>query len=328
MPSGHLTSQEREIISLLHHQNYSQTQIAQRLGRHKGTISRELKRNATCGFYLPQQAQQKAVQRRKDAKEPWKMKHPPLQNYVLKKLQRKWSPEAIAGRLQRDFLDAQQLHVCAGTIYNWLETDRQAGGKLWRLLPWQQGRVYRKRRKTHHQNQQGRIIGRVGIQERPAVVEQRARYGDWEGDTLHGKGACSLLTSVERKSRFLIAVKVEDRTADTMQTAMKKVFAKVPRRLKETITLDNGKEFAKCPQLAAPLKMAVYYADPYAAWQRGANENANGLLRKYFPKGTDFRQLSDREINRAVKEINQRPRKCLDLQTPLEVFQQTRQQPP
>lgn len=328
MPKGHLTSQERETISLLHHQNYSQTDIAQRLGRDKGTVSRELKRNSTHGFYLPQQARQKARQRRTEAKQPWKMDHGPLRKYVLKKLRKKWSPETIAGRLRRDFPDEERLHVCASTVYNWLEQDRHAGGTLWRLLPWQQGRVYRKRRKTNHQNQQGRIVGRVGIEQRPQVVDQRTRYGDWEADTIHGKGAsCSLLTSLERKSRYLVAVKVQDRTAETMQQVIPKVFRHVPRTLRETITLDNGKEFAKCPQLAGTLGLDIYHADPYAAWQRGANENANGLLRKYFPKGTDFRKVSAQDLARVVREINQRPRKCLDFQTPLEVFRQARRRP-
>jgi len=314
---------EREIIGLLHHQGVSQTQIALRIGRHKGTISRELKRNSTHEFYIPLLAQEKAQQRRTNAKQPWKMKHQPLRNHVQKKLQQKWSPELIAGRLPLEVPHDDKLRVAPSTIYNWLERDRQAGGQLWRMLPWQQGRIYRKRRRTNHQNKQGRIIDRVGIEMRPDVVDTRSRYGDWEGDTIHGKGAsCSLLTQLERASRYLIAVKVEDRTADTMQRAMKKAFAKVPRALRQTMTLDNGKEFAKCPQLATALGLNVYYADPYAAWQRGANEHANGLLRRYFPKGTDFRSVSQKQLADAVKQINHRPRKCLGYKTPHEVFRE------
>ena len=322
MPQGHLTSKEREIISLLHHQGFSQTEIARRMDRHKGTISRELKRNSTHGFYLPQNAHEKAQQRRSESKGPWKMEHAPLRRLVVKRLER-WSPELIAGWLRRKFPQEQPLHVSAGTIYNWLERDRREGGKLWRLLPLQQGRKYRRRRKMNHANQQGRIIGRVGIQQRPDVVDARSRYGDWEGDTVYGKNnSCSLLTQVERKSRYLMARKVEDRTATIMQQAMRDVFGKVPRALRQTMTLDNGREFAKCPQLKDVLGLDVYYADPYAAWQRGANENANGLLRRHFPKGTDFRNLSPAELQRVVQQINHRPRKCLDFQTPHEVYRQ------
>lgn len=322
MPQGHLTSQERQIISLLHHQGFSQSQIGQRIGRHQGTISRELNRNSTHGFYLPQIAQEKAQQRRRDAKQPWKINEP-LRKHITQMLQRKWSPELIAGRLRREYPDKLSWSVSLGTIYNWLERDRQAGGQLWKLLPLQQGRKYRRRRRTNHQNLQGRIIGRVGIQQRPGVVEQRARLGDWEGDTVFGKNnSCSLLTQLERKSRYLIAMKVEDRSASTMQQAMRDAFRKVPRAARHTMTLDNGGEFAQCPQMEDTLGLEVYFADPYAAWQRGANEHANGLLRRYFPKGTDFRQVAPEELNRVVQQINQRPRKCLDFQTPHEVFWQ------
>ena len=324
MPQGHLTSTEREIISLLHHLGHSQLEIGQRIGRSQGTISRELKRNSTHGFYLPHEAQRKADQRRRQAKQPWKMNDKRLGKYVLKKLQQGWSPELIAGRLRREFPHDPQRHLSAGTIYHWLQRDRQAGGKLWKLLPLQQGRKYRRSRRTNHQNLQSRIIGRVGIEERPGVVDQRSRLGDWEGDTVFGKrNSCSLMTQLERKSRYLIAVKVEDRTASTMQQAMRDAFRKVPRAARQTMTLDNGREFAQCPQMEDALGLEVYFADPYSAWQRGANENANGLLRRHFPKGTDFRRIAAEDLNRVVQQINHRPRKCLDFQTPHEVFQQS-----
>ena len=327
MPQGHLTSQEREIISLLHHQGYSQPQIGRRIGRDQGTISRELRRNSTHGFYLPHEAQQKAQTRRRQAKQPWKMNHKWLRRHVLKKLQQGWSPELIAGRLAREFPEDPKRQLSAGTIYNWLQRDRQAGGKLWKLLPLQQGRKYRRRRRTNHKNLQSRIIGRVGIEQRPEVVDTRSRLGDWEGDTVFGKrNSCSLLTQLERKSRYLIAVKVEDRSATTMQQAMRDAFGKVPRAARQTMTLDNGREFAQCPKMEDVLGLEVYFADPYAAWQRGANENANGLLRRHFPKGTDFRQIAAEELHRVVQQINHRPRKCLNFQTPHEVFRQELQQ--
>lgn len=170
---------------------------------------------------------------------------------------------------------------------------------------------------------QGRIINRVGIEKRPQVVEKRTRLGDWEGDSVFGKNSsCSLLTQLERKSRYLIAKKVEDRSADTMQMAIRDAFRKVPHAARHTMTLDNGGEFAQCPQMEKALGFKVYYADPYAAWQRRANENANGLLRRYFPKGTDFREVTDEQLASVVQQINHRPRKCLNFQTPHEVFQQ------
>ena len=321
MPQGHLTNREREIIGLWHELKRSQSAIARRIGRSQSTISRELKRNSSHGFYLPQVALEKAQQRRKDAKAPWKMNDKRLRKYVINRLRCHWSPELIAGRLRREFPNRPQWHLAAGTIYRWLERERIAGGKLWKLLPRQQGRKYRRRRKINHQNLQSRIIGRVGIEQRPPVVDKRSRLGDWEGDTMYGKrNSTSLLTQLERKSRYLLAVKVDDRSAPTMQQAMQHLFRKTPRAARRTITLDNGREFANCPQMEESLGLAVYFADPYAAWQRGANENANGLIRRYFPKGTDFRQVSAEQLAHAVQQINHRPRKCLNFQSPHEVF--------
>jgi IS30 family transposase len=161
------------------------------------------------------------------------------------------------------------------------------------------------------------------IDQRPSIVDMRERFGDWEGDTLEGKqGSGGLATHVERKCRYLIAGKLPDKKAATMTQQSITSFRKTPRILRQTLTVDNGKEFSNFKELEKRTGLKVYFADPYAAWQRGTNENTNGLLRQYFPKGTDFRTISDKDVAIVVKKLNNRPRKCLNYQTPHEVFSQ------
>lgn len=323
----HLNLYEREVIQTMRCEGASLQQIASKLGRHRGTISRELKRNSAAGFYGPVTAQKLADQRRKQAKRPWKMQHPRLQRWVISRLERMWSPETMAFILRRDYARQTAMRVSASAIYDWIVRDYHQGGKLWRLLPSQRGRKNRRQRRRRVTGGPGQIAGRVGIGQRPAVVQARQRWGDWEGDTIHsthrGNGlAATLLTQVERKSRYLLAVTVPDRTADATSQALLKLFRQVPRRLRKTITLDNGKEFSDGPRLEKRLGLQVFYADPGAAWQRGSNEQINGLLRRFFPRKTDFSKVPRQEIRRVVRLINQLPRKCLQYQTPHEVFWQ------
>jgi IS30 family transposase len=164
---------------------------------------------------------------------------------------------------------------------------------------------------------------RVSIDLRPSVVTTRERFGDWEGDTVEGgKGTGHLATHVERKCRYLIAAKLTDKKALTMTAQSIALFRRMPRRFRRTLTLDNGKEFSRFKEIEAKTGLSVYFADPYAAWQRGTNENTNGLLRYYFPRGTDFSSISEKEIALVVKRLNNRPRKCLSYQTPYEVLRQ------
>lgn len=326
MSYQHLNLQEREVIHALRREGCSLKEIARQLGRDRSTISRELKRNAHGGFYGPHTAEQVSQERRRQAKRPWKMKHPPLKRWVLDKLRRQWSPEVIAAVSRREHAEDPRMQVSASAIYAWIDRDYQQRGKLWRLLPNQQNRKNRRRRLRRSPGSAAKIVGRVGIEQRPKVVQTRGRFGDWEGDTVHGtrksgESSAVLLTQVERKSRYLLVAAVANRTASDTALAVCKAFHKVPRALRKTMTLDNGAEFAGCPPLAKKLGMEIYYADPCSAWQRGANEQVNGLLRRFFPKKqTDFAQVSAAELKQAVDLLNRMPRKCLQYRTPHEVF--------
>lgn len=323
MPTGHLTIKERETIALLHANGKSLGEIADRIGFNKGTVSREIKRNTTGGIYVPIFAQEMAIERRRNAKKPWRMEHPQLLHFVKKKLEEYWRPEQIADELPTAYPDDLKMRVSGPTIYAWVERDRQQGGTYYTYLRLNQGRKYRRRRRVKGQKKRGGIIGRVGIEHRPEIVETRERFGDWEGDTIVGKGHSGcVVTLVERKSRFLVAVKVDNKEAVPVADATLRVFRKVPKCLRETMTLDNGLEFAQFPQIQLQLGTDVYFADPHSPWQRGTNENTNGLLRQFFPKGTDFRDVPEAEVVKVIKLLNDRPRRCLGCRTPREVFRE------
>ena len=244
--------------------------------------------------------------------------HERLVNYVMAKFKLDWSPEAIAGRLRVDYPDDETMRISPETIYRWIYFDSRNKGNL----------HYHLRRRHKHRRRQKRygsgrrfIPGRVSIDLRPPVVATRERFGDWEGDTMEGgKGSGGIATHVERECRYLLAAKLIDKKAATMTQQSIRYFRKVPKILLQTLTLDNGKEFTQFKKLERKTGLKVYFADPYAAWQRGTNENTNGLLRQYFPKGTDFRNISEKEVAIVVKKLNNRPRKCLNYQTPYEVY--------
>lgn len=322
MPYAHLTILEREIIAQMYFSKNSLGEIARRLGRAKSTISREIKRNAVGGVfhYMAFWAQSRAWRRRKDAKSrsPDKLDHPRLKNYVLAKLDKTWSPEQIAGRISRDFPRDRRMRVSHETIYQWIKADKRQGGKLYKRLR----QSHRKRRRRYGSSPKtGQIPGRVDIDQRPSVVDDRVRFGDWESDTVEGKGRSAyLVTHVERKSRYLLAARVGDKCAQTVNRGTFRMFRKIPPKLRKTMTVDNGREFTKFKDLEKRLKLDVYFAHPYSSWERGLNENTNGLLREFFPKGTDFSKLTHQTVAKAVKQINNRPRKCLNFRTPYEVL--------
>jgi IS30 family transposase len=212
------------------------------------------------------------------------------------------------------------MRICPETIYRWIYLDARQGGNLYEHSRRQHKS---RRRQTRYGTGRRFLPGRVSIHDRPAEASNRKRIGDWEGDTLEGgKGCGHLATLVERKSRYLLAAKLSDKRAQTMTDASIKAFWQVPRALRCTLTLDNGKEFSKFKELEAKTGLSVYFADAYAAWQRGTNENTNGLLRHYFPKGFDFRTVSDEEVERIIRQVNDRPRKCLSYRTPAEVLRE------
>jgi IS30 family transposase len=323
MSYEHLTLGERYVIYHLKLCNFSLREIGRRLGRHHSTISRELERNrpAISGMpYWHQGAHDRALERRKQPRHYRRLTSLPLTQYVERRLHAEWSPEIIAARLKLEHPGDPAMRVSAETVYRWVYRDAQQGGALFTFLQ----RRHKKRRKQRGYGAgRGLIPGRVGIEQRPALVALRRRFGDWEGDTVEGaKGSGYITTHVERKSRYLLAARLASKSAAETAQAVAAAFRRVPARLRKTLTLDNGKEFARFRDIEKHSGLRIYFADPYSACQRGTNENMNGRLRRYFPKGTDFRAVTDEALAKVVKKMNHRPRKCLGYRTPHEVFMQ------
>jgi IS30 family transposase len=322
MSYTHLTEKDRYVISHLKSAKFSLREIARRLGRHHTSISREIKRNgptyapdAVYWYYFTQPV---ADDRRHKARSYYRQNHRALVEYVEEKLRLDWPPEAIAARIRIDYPDDERMRISHETIYRWIYLDASQDGNLHNHL---RRRHPRRRRQKRYGSGRRFIPGRVSIDQRPAIVETRERFGDWEGDTLEGaRGKGALATHVERKSRYLIAAKLADKKAATMNAQSILSFQKLPKRMRQTLTVDNGKEFSQFKELEAETGLNVYFADPYAAWQRGTNENTNGLLRFYFPKGIDFHAITEEELDLIIEKVNNRPRKCLNYQTPHEVF--------
>jgi IS30 family transposase len=312
--ANHLTLDEREVIAHMYRSGITQTQIAERLGRSKSTISRELRRNRSRNGYWAAAAQRKAAQRR--SKRPWtaKMQRAEVRRYVSERLRWRWSPDQIAGRSQSEFPDDRQRHISAPTIYAWIRAE-EAKGK-----PWQRY-LRRLGRKRPEWEKRGRLPTAVSIEGRPAVVDRRSRFGDWEGDTIVGANRRGgAVTLVERKSGYLLLGKVRNLQAVTVREVAAQKYATTPAALRKTLTLDNGKEFAEHEQLQAEAALHVYFAKPYSAWQRGTNENTNGLVRQFFPKGTDLASIPEHRFTKVQQLLNDRPRKRLGYQTPNEVL--------
>ena len=324
MSYSHLTLQERYVIYHLVLYGLSYREIGRRLNRHHTAITREVQRNGPRytddGVYWHEEAQYYADQRKYKARHCLRRSNLQLVSYVQNKIRADWSPEEIAGRLCSDYPDSAHMRINTETIYQWIYLDAGQGGDLYTHLR----RRHKKRRKQkRYGSGRGLIAGRVSISERPTIVDQRERFGDWEGDTVEGaKGSGGIASHVERKSRYLIAAKLPDKTASTLTSESIKAFWRVPKVMRKTLTVDNGKEFSLFKQLEEKTGLTIYFADPYAAWQRGLNENTNGLLRQYFPKGMNFRKVTDKNLALAVKKLNHRPRKCLGYQTPHEVYYQ------
>jgi IS30 family transposase len=316
----HLSIDERESILKMQSKEKKLSEIASYLGRNKGTISRELSRNiSSTGEYKPHLAQRYYSKRRSESKQPYRLEQDGrLQQRVRNKLKKYHSPEQISGRLETDYPNDTQMRISPLTVYSWVKRDKADGGKLYKFL--RQG--HRKRRKKRGSlNNQGHIPNRRPISERPEAVDKREELGHWEGDSIVGKSHGSFVAShVERKSRYLLVGRMDDKSAESMNATTQRLFRKIPKAQRKTMTFDNGKEFAGFKVLEKSVGFCCYFADPYSSWQRGTNENTNGLLRQFFPKGIDFNEISKEEIDRAAALINNRPRKCLDYRTPHEVL--------
>lgn len=315
MAYTHLTPEERHYIETRHKLKDSTVTIASVLGRSQSSISRELSRNRGQRGYRHKQAQGKARQRHADKHKAVKMT-PALVNNIDELLEQQWSPEQISGRLKQE----GKATVCHETIYQYVLNDKHAGGKLYLNLR-RHTKKYRKRYGSSTGSLKG-IPNRVDIDERPDEANQRVRLGDWEADTMIGKGHQGALVTVdERKSKLRLAFPVANKAAEAVTGSIITLLDGFKEWV-HTVTFDNGKEFAKHEQVAQSLECKTYFAKPYHSWERGQNENANGLLRQYFPKAMSLSDVTSQQVLEAVHKLNNRPRKCLNFKTPYEVFRQ------
>jgi IS30 family transposase len=311
MPSQ-LTLLEREQLAQFRSQGLSHAEIGRRLRRHRGTIGRELQRNSDGPAYWPSQAQQQAQARRQ--RRPRKLDDERLNEYVRQGLVQCWSPEQIAGRARHRFRQQPQRQLSHTTIYRWIRGDRHQAH-------WESFLRFGRRRTTPEKR--GKLPARAEISGRPAIVDERRRFGDWEGDTVVGKQRRGgLVTLLERKSGFALVAKVERLKARNVARSLTRQLAPLPAGLRRTATFDNGKEFAEHQRISRATDIDIYFARPYHAWERGCNESFNGLLRQFFPKGTDFTGISPLEVKHVLHLLNDRPRKRLGYRTPREVLAQ------
>lgn len=318
MPHKHLTAEERKYIEISVSQNMSSREIAVALDRCHTSVSREIRRNSSRSGYRSETAQKRAESRRKQPRHFRRQQHEPLVSYVDKKLRKDWSPEQIANRIRKDYCDDERMRISTEAIYAWIYTAARYGATLHRHL--RRGRSRRRRQKLYGQGKRF-FPERVSIADRPAEVADRVRFGDWEGDMVSGSaGKAALATCVERKSRFLLAARTDDKKAASFNAAIAAEMMGIPEEFRRTLTVDNGSEMANIKELEEATGLTTYFCDPHSPWQRGANENCNGLLRQYFPRGTNFRSVKEAAVKRAASLLNNRPRKCLGYQTPAEVF--------
>lgn len=307
-----LTQEERYQISALKKAGMNQKEIAEDLKRSPSSISRELRRNKGLRGYRPKQANIFAEQRRNSALKAIKITNK-VKGWIEKLLHADFSPEQVVGRLNLE----GKIKLHHETVYQYIYKDKANGGLLYKQLT----RACKKYKKRYGSNdRRGQLVNRISIDERPEVVDLKTRIGDWEGDTVIGKGRKNaFVTMVERKSLYTVVKRIKSKHADiTADALIESMMPFVDMVL--TITLDNGKEFAQHERIGESLDADVYFAHPYSSWERGINENTNGLLRRFFPKGTDFMALSEEEIQAAVDKLNHRPRKTRGYKTPYELF--------
>ena len=309
-----LTQEQRYQIYAFMKAGFTQKEVAVETGVPPSSISREVRRNRGRRGYRPKQAHQKALARRINKSRidssTWA-----LVDSLIKK---DWSPEQISGRL---FIE-QGISISHEWIYLHIYRDKQQGGDLHQHL-----RCQKKRRKRYgHRDRRGRIPDRVGIEERPTVVSQKSRVGDWEGDTLIGKDHRGVVaTLVERKTKFTVLAAPKNKQAQLVRKSIERALLAHKNRVL-TITYDNGWEFAEHQTMAKTLSADIYFANPYASWERGLNENTNGLIRQYLPKFKRLDNITEKELKVIMDRLNHRPRKTLGFKTPHELFfQQTTQ---
>jgi IS30 family transposase len=315
----HLSQEEREKLAILKARGVSLREIAKSLGRSHTSLSRELHRNAPpirSGYYLPHKAQARSAIRKSQAHQRLKLKNASIRRFVLRHLQRGLSPELVAGRLPRSLTGERISHE---SIYQFIYKEAP---NLIQFL----ARAHRRRLKRWHTNKHRRshIPQRVSITERPAVVETRRQFGHWEADTIVSRtGRAALMVMVERKSRLTKLAKLNRKTAAAMRTAINRRLSRYPTRLRRTLTYDNGSENTEHLKVNKTLGTKSFFCQPYHSWEKGTVENTAGLVRRTYPKRTNFDTITSREVKRLEILLNKRPRKCLGFRTPLEAIQKS-----
>jgi IS30 family transposase len=310
-----LSATERFTLYQLHTtEQKSIRDIARRMGRAESTISRELRRNRIDEkLYLPDTAQIKMQTRRKQSKQPFMSVSESTIEQVKQRLEEYHSPEQLAGRMEKDGLE----RVSHETIYQMIYSNHQGLGDYQRYL--RQGQ--KQRRRQGIKQKRGGIPGRVGIEHRAAIADLKTEIGHWESDTVIGVNHTGILiTHVDKASKFLLAGLAKNKTVQQINQVTIGLFGQIGAALRKTRTFDNGKEFSGHQKLSEALGVSCFFANPYHSWERGLNEHTNGLLRQFFPKGTNFKIVKPEVLKKVVDLINHRPRKSLDYRTPYEVF--------
>ena len=314
MSYKHLCPEERHYIEIELKKGTSQNKIAESLGRRQSSISREIGRNTGQRGYRNKQAESLAQERHKNKPKEVKLTDE-IKCIINAHIEDDWSPEQVAGRLKNDGV----ISLHHETIYQHILADKKAGGELYKHLR-HQNKTYRKRYGSAH-NRSG-IPNRVDIDERPEEANNRERIGDWEADTIIGKNhKGAIVTLDERKSKLRLAFPLSGKKAQPVLDATVLMLDPIKTFVK-TITFDNGKEFTLHEKIAEALGCDTYFAKPYSSWERGQNENANGLLRQYFPKAMELIDVTIKDVFRAVHKLNSRPKKCLGYKTPYEAFEE------
>lgn len=311
----HITIHERCCIANFLNLGWSLRKIAKHLDRNVSTISREIKRNSYNGTYLAHKASENYVNNRLNCRPKGKVSNSTLVEYIETNLDKAWSPEQIAGRLRLDYPNNKSMRVSFKTIYRWIYQKLIAKGNV--------NKLRRKGKSLKPKETRGKFNIGKSIKDRPKEVRKRETIGHWELDTVvssRGKSKACLSTFVERRSRYLIAQVMENRKYLTFNKHCFIAFKEIPRNLIKTFTVDRGKEFAGYNDIENTLNIDVYFADAYSSWQRGTNENTNGLIREFYPKKFDFATIKQSQLDFIVDLINNRPRKCLNFKTPAEVF--------
>ncbi len=308
-----LSTEERYEIATLRRQGLQMAEMAKHLGRHPSTLYREVKRNRSAhdGRYRASHSVEKASGRKRRSRRNW-LYGPKEFAPVASLIRQRFSPEQIVGRRQ---LEGQAV-MSHETIYRWIWQDKRGGGTLWKNL---RGARKQRRKRYGQYDSRGRLAGKKPIEQRPAVVASRGRIGDWEIDTMHGRGTACVVTVVERKTGLLRMGPIHRATKE--QTLARTVKLLWPERQRvKTITADNGTEFHNYRELESILATQVYFATPHHAWERGTNENTNGLIRQYLPKGTNLSHITQQQCDRIAEQLNNRPRLRLGFKTPNEVY--------